>query len=126
MSLFGLRHTVGDEAERAVRASLALVSASSGTDHPPVHVGVEYGEVLVTPQWHAAGYGAWGRPVNLAKRLCDLAGPGEVQIGPAAFTRAGHHVGSAAPVRIQVKGITGHVDAYRVTGYERRPLVLAR
>jgi class 3 adenylate cyclase len=126
MSTFGLRHTVGNEAEQAVRASLALVSAGAGTDHPPVHVGVEYGEVLVTPPWHAAGYGVWGRPVNLAKRLCDLAGPGEVQVGPAAFLRARHHLDEAEPARIRVKGITRRVDAHRIALHERRPLVSVR
>jgi class 3 adenylate cyclase len=44
MSVFGLRSAHGDEAERAVRAGLTLVSAG-GADpaHPLVHVNIEYG-----------------------------------------------------------------------------------
>jgi class 3 adenylate cyclase len=58
----------------------------------------------------------WGRPVNLAKRLCDMAGPGEIKVGPAAFARAGHMLSTARPVRLRVKGITSAVVAHRVLG----------
>jgi class 3 adenylate cyclase len=115
MAAFGLRSMDGEEAARAVRAGLALVSAAeAGGSHPPVHVGIEYGEVLVTPSWAPAGFGVWGRAVNLAKRLCDLAGPGEVHIGPVAFARAGHGVRCAIPVPVQLKGITGAVLSHRI------------
>jgi class 3 adenylate cyclase len=70
----------------------------------------------VTPSWAPAGFGVWGRPVNLAKRLCDFAGPGEVQIGPAAFARAGYRAGPANAMRARFKGITGAVVAHRVAG----------
>jgi class 3 adenylate cyclase len=118
MSVFGLRSPSGDEARRAVRTGLALVSASRSSasrGKPPVHIGIEYGEVLVTPSWETADFAVWGRPVNLAKRLCDIAGPGRVHIGPAAFERAGHSVRSARLVRTQLKGITRAVQAYSVT-----------
>jgi class 3 adenylate cyclase len=114
MALFGLRCAHGREAETAVEAGLALVRAGADGVGPPVHVGIEYGEVLVTPSWEPAGFGVWGRPVNLAKRLCDLAGPGDVQIGPAAFARAGHRLGSARPVRLRVKGVAAVVDAHQL------------
>jgi class 3 adenylate cyclase len=86
--------------EQAVLAGLALAATGGpGTAHLAVHVGVECGEVLVTPSWEPAAFGVRGRPVNLAKRLCDLAGPGEVQLGPAAFGRAGHLAGLTTPCR---------------------------
>jgi class 3 adenylate cyclase len=113
MCVFGLRATRGDEAQRAVAAGRDLVAAGgSGLPRPAVHAGIEYGEVLVTPSWEPAGYGVWGRPVNLAKRLCDTAGPGELAIGPAAYARAG--VLGAAPVRVQVKGVADPVDSHRI------------
>jgi class 3 adenylate cyclase len=114
MAVFGLRETVGDEAERAIRAGLALVAAG-GRSRPAVHVGVECGEVLLTPSWEPAGFGVWGRAVNLAKRLCDVAGPGELQVGPAAFELSGRTECSAEPVRARLKGITGAVLSHRVT-----------
>ncbi|HLL69169.1 MAG TPA: adenylate/guanylate cyclase domain-containing protein [Micromonosporaceae bacterium] len=115
MAVFGLTSQDGDEAERAVRAGLSLISAGEGTVHPPVHVGIESGEVLVTPSWEPAGFGVWGRPVTLAKRLCDLAGPGKVQVGPSAFARAGGGLRSAGPVTANLKGIAAAIIAHGVT-----------
>jgi class 3 adenylate cyclase len=71
--------------------------------------------VLVTPSWHPATFGVWGRPVNLAKRLCEVAGPGEVRIGPAAFARSEGGALSAEAARIRVRGFADAVDAYRIT-----------
>jgi class 3 adenylate cyclase len=106
MCVFGLRETTGDEADRAVRAGMALVAAG-GTEvvRPSVHAGVEYGEVFVTPSWPPAGYGVWGRAVNLAQRLCALAGPGELRFGPQAYARAGRRAAPARTERARVKGI---------------------
>jgi class 3 adenylate cyclase len=116
MSVFGLRSSYGDEAERAVCAGVSLLRAGGvGGDRPAVHVGVEYGEVLVTPSWEPAGFAVWGRPVNLAARLCDRAGPGELHVGPGAFARAGHRVGPAAPVRTRLRGIAGDIVARRIS-----------
>jgi class 3 adenylate cyclase len=118
MSVFGLRCVDGDEAARAVQAGLALVSAAgAGGAHPPVHVGIEYGEVLVTPSWEPAGFAVWGRPVPLASRLCGLAGPGAVQVGPAAFERAGRGFPAAAPVAARLKGFQTPIMAYGVTAH---------
>lgn len=90
MCVFGLHETTGDEADRAVRAGTALVAAGgTAVVRPSVHAGVEAGEVFVTPSWPPAGYGVWGRAVNLAQRLCALAGPGELRIGPRAHARTG-------------------------------------
>lgn len=115
MSVFGLRWQDGDEADRAVRAGLALVATGASGVHPPVHVGIEYGEVLVTPSWEAAGFGVWGRAVPLARRLCELAGPGQIRIGPSAFAHARPGAWSATPATVHPKGVTGAVTAYDVT-----------
>lgn len=121
MAVFGLRWQDGDEAERAVRAALALVATGASGVHPPVHVGIEYGEVLVTPSWEAAGFGVWGRPVTLARRLCELAGPGQVRIGPGTFAHARPGAWSAAPTTVHPKGLTGAVTAYDVAAAPAPP-----
>jgi class 3 adenylate cyclase len=120
MCVFGLHETIGDEADRAVRAGSALVAAG-GTEfvRPSVHAGVEWGEVFVTPSWPPAGYGVWGRPVNLAQRLCNLAGPGEVQIGPEAYARAGDQAGATLPGRSRLKGILEPVVTHRIPAAAR-------
>jgi class 3 adenylate cyclase len=111
----------GDEARRTVRAGLALVAAARQGD-PAVHVGIEYGQVLVTPSWKPAQFGVWGRLVKVAQRLCDAAGPGELQIGPAAFALADTHVDLATPVRVRLKGITDAVVAHRTMRAECKPM----
>jgi class 3 adenylate cyclase len=115
MCVFGLHETAGDEAERAVRAGLALVAAGGAEMvRPSVHAGVEYGELFVTPSWPPAGYGVWGRAVNIAARLCALAGPGELQIGPGAYKRSTEESAAALPQRAMLKGVMGSVTTHRM------------
>jgi class 3 adenylate cyclase len=115
MCVFGLHETVGDEAERAVRAGLALVRAGgSEMVRPSVHAGLEYGEVFVTPSWPPAGYGVWGRAVNLAARLCALAGPGELQIGPRAYGHTSYRPMRAHLQRANLKGVVDPVLTHRI------------
>jgi class 3 adenylate cyclase len=115
MCVFGLHETLGDEAERAVCAGVALVGAGGAeTVRPSVHAGVEYGEVFVTPSWPPAGYGVWGRAVNLAARLCALAGPGELQIGPGAYARSTEGLVQALPQQAVVKGVMRPIMTHRI------------
>ena len=115
MCVFGLTDTHGDEAERGVRAGLGLIAAGgAAVVRPSVHAGLEWGEIFVTSSWPPAGFGVWGRPVNLAKRLCDVAGPGELQIGPGAFARTGNRVGPTQPGQRRLKGILDPVVSHRV------------
>jgi class 3 adenylate cyclase len=91
MAVFGLRAGGPDDpVAQAVRAAEALVAAGNGRGgRLPVHVGVECGEVLLSPSWEPARFGVWGRAVIVAKRLCDLAGAGTVRLGPAAARARG-------------------------------------
>jgi adenylate cyclase len=125
MCVFGLHDTAGDEAERAVMCGLALVAAG-GTQfvRPSVHAGVEFGEVFVTPSWPPAGYGVWGRAVNHAQRLCSLAGPGELQIGPGAYNRSTVRPALARPQRARLKGVPAPVVTHRIPAL-RHPESLA-
>jgi class 3 adenylate cyclase len=113
MAVFGLRRAHGDETERAIVAARSMLG-DVRPGHPDVHVGVECGEVLVTRSWEPAGFGVWGRAVNLAQRMCGVAGPGELVLGPAAYARSGHLAGPATAARVQVRGVTDPVAAHRV------------
>ena len=125
MCVFGLRTEPGDEAIRAVRAGLALVAAAESHPTLPVHVGIECGEVLVSPSWEPAGFAVWGRAVVVASRLCDSARPGTIHIGPRAFELAGLDVGSAKPVRLRLQGMPGRMLARRMTSGRGPALALA-
>jgi class 3 adenylate cyclase len=114
MAVFGLRFTRGDEAERAVHAGHAMLGV--GGSEPAcldIHVGIEFGEVLVTHSRDPAAFGVWGHPVNVARRLCDAAAPAQVVVGAAAINRCRHQVDSSA-VRLQLRGITRPVIAHRL------------
>jgi class 3 adenylate cyclase len=129
MAVFGLRgepSQTGDAALRAVSVGMALVAATANKPgRLPVHVGVECGEVLVSPSWQPAGFAVWGRAVTVASRLCDLAGPGTIHIGPRTFELVGPDLGLTPPVRARLKGTRGHVLVRRVTGCSERALALA-
>jgi class 3 adenylate cyclase len=134
MAVFGLRNEPGDpgdndgfnDALRAVRVGMALVAATANKPgRLPVHVGIECGEVLVSPSWQPAGFAVWGRAVTVASRLCDLAGPGSIHIGPRTFDLVGPDIGHTPPVRARLKGTRGHVLVRRVTSCQERTLALA-
>jgi class 3 adenylate cyclase len=84
----------------------------------PVHVGVECGEVLISSAWEPARFAVWGRPVTVAARLCDLAGPHTVNIGPEAFELGGRHAvnaGGAASLNARPKGFRQAILVRSVT-----------
>jgi class 3 adenylate cyclase len=124
MAVFGLYTQDGTEAERAVRTALSLVGAGGDGRRPPVHAGVEYGEVLLSAAMEPAGFAVWGRAVNLAKRLCDLAGPRTLYVGPGAHAQMGHGLRGAAPVQTTLKGIARPILAHRIT-VDGEPFALA-
>ena len=101
----------GDEVGSAVRAALAALRVSAQLS---VHVGVEYGEVLVTPSWEPGRFAVWGRVVNVGKRLCDLAAAGELQLGPMAFGRVAEQVSATPSDPVTLKGLAGAIVAHRV------------
>jgi class 3 adenylate cyclase len=61
----------------------------------------------------------------MAKRLCDLAGPGVIHIGPQAFELVGARFAFADPVRAHLKGRSGDVLFHRVAERGKRTLVMA-
>lgn len=116
MAVFGLGSGDRDAAATsrvAVLTGLALVAAGTELSRLPVHVGIECGEVLVSRSWEPARYAVWGRPVTVATRLCDLAGPHTVNVGPLAYELGGRHVITVGGARIQ------HSWETRPKGFQR-------
>ena len=99
MAVFGVPATHEDDAERAVRAALAvrdhartLGQGRAGIRFPDVHAGVNSGEVMVAPSSEPGGFAILGDPVNVAARLADLAPPGVVLVAEPTKRRTEHAV----------------------------------
>ncbi|MEJ1160138.1 AAA family ATPase [Prosthecomicrobium sp. N25] len=93
MAVFGAPISYGNDAERAVRAAVAirdgLGAATSRLGRAlMIHAGVASGEVVASANPEAGPHGTvTGPSVNLAARLAACAGPGEILVS-AAVRRA--------------------------------------
>ena len=119
---FGYPQAHEDNAERAVRAGLAVVKAVSGmTAAEPVEVriGIATGLVVVGDligEGAAQEQTVVGETPNLAARLQALAGPGTVVIAPSTrrLTAGLFEYEDLGPV--EIKGLAAPVRAARVLG----------
>jgi class 3 adenylate cyclase/tetratricopeptide (TPR) repeat protein len=99
MAVFGVPVIRENDAERAVRAALALrehVRALNddrrGLRFPEVHAGVNSGEVMVAPANEPSGFAVIGDAVNTASRLADLAAGGVVLVDDATKRRTARSI----------------------------------
>jgi len=111
MAVFGVPVVHEDDAERAVRAALAvrdhvreLNAGSEGLPFPEVHAGVNSGEVMVAPSDELAGFTVIGDTVNTASRLADLAPGGRVLVDERTWGRTSGVVRYGAQYIRQAKG----------------------
>ena len=109
MAAFGIPQAHEDDAERAVRAGLAILAAVEELELQ-ARVGVESGEV-VTEDGEATF--ATGEAVTLAARLEQAAEPGQILLGPGAhrLTLGRIEVEDVGPV--ELKGLAEPVWAWR-------------
>ena len=119
LAVFGVPTAHEDDAERAVRAAVAIVE--SGDGELPVRVGIEAGEVVVD---EGDSTFATGEALNVAARLQQSAEPGEILMGPTAFGLAVGVVTEPLGER-PLKGFHGGFEVRRVVCAQRptgRPL----
>ena len=119
LAVFGVPVAHEDDAERAVRAAMAIVETGDG--ELPVRIGIEAGEVVVED---GDSTFATGEAINVAARLQQTADPGEILIGPTAAGLAAGVVTEPLGER-ELKGFAAGVDVRRVVCTERptgRPL----
>ena len=119
MAVFGVPVAHEDDAERAVRAALAvrerireLNEGRSGLSIPEVHSGVNSGEVMVGPAPEASGIAVVGDVVNTASRLADLAPPGTVLVEERTWRRTRHAIRYGRRGAYIAKGKSEPVVAY--------------
>ncbi|MCC7076830.1 MAG: AAA family ATPase [Acidimicrobiia bacterium] len=126
VALFGAPVTHEDDAERAVRAALAMqetVTAHAAERDLPIRlrIGVNTGEVLVGSIQAGDDYTAMGDVVNTASRLQSAADPGTVLVGAATRAATGDAVEYEAHDPVEAKGKHDPVAAWVATGTANRP-----
>ena len=119
LALFGAPVTHEDDAERALRAGLRIVSDCGAAETPVnVRVGIETGLVVLGPVGGGGRveYGATGDAINIAARLQSRAEPGSVLVGDATRRAAADRFAWDDEYRLEVKGKAEPVSAFRVLG----------
>jgi class 3 adenylate cyclase/tetratricopeptide (TPR) repeat protein len=109
MAVFGLPSAHEDDAERAIRASLAMRDAVAAMGLT-VRIGVNTGEVV-------AGSGeslVTGDAVNVAARLEQAAAPEEILVGAMTERLVRGRIRAEAVAPLDLKGKTEAVPAFRV------------
>ncbi|HCB38008.1 MAG TPA: hypothetical protein DEP66_07435, partial [Acidimicrobiaceae bacterium] len=121
LALFGAPTAHEDDPERALRAafrmqrSLAAFSAERGLDLR-MRIGINTGEVLVGALHAGGDYTAMGDTVNIASRLQDLAGAGEVLVGDATHVATAGVVGYAERGELELRGRSEPVAVFAAAG----------
>jgi class 3 adenylate cyclase/tetratricopeptide (TPR) repeat protein len=123
MAVFGVPATRDDDAERAVRASLALVAAIEhvgagvGLEEGDLRlrVGVNTGEVVHVDAGPDAGR-VTGDTVNTTARFQTAAEPGQVLVGETTALSVAEAIDLADAGRLDLKGKTEPVRAWAAVG----------
>jgi class 3 adenylate cyclase/tetratricopeptide (TPR) repeat protein len=112
MAVFGVPVLREDDAVRGVRAGIAMQDsfAALGLDAVSLRVGVNTGEVVVSPGTDDVV----GDPVNVAARLEAAAGLGEVFVGPETARLIRDEIALAPVAPLTLKGKRAPVAASRV------------
>jgi adenylate cyclase len=97
------------DAERALRAVRELVGSTTDAGLPAAHAGIAAGPVVVRDG------DVFGRTVNLASRIADLAGPGELIVEEGVVVALPRGTAAFEPIgRVELKGIADPVALWRV------------
>ncbi|MGH2462069.1 MAG: AAA family ATPase, partial [Candidatus Limnocylindria bacterium] len=150
MAVFGAPTSHEDDAERAVRAALAIVHRARELNRrrtrdrfPAVHAGANTGEVLVVGSREPSGLAVVGDVVNMASRLADMAPPGRILVGERTreltshAIRYGHRrlrrakgqrkpIATYEPIEARTLGPVGRIPSRRHTPFVGRQDILAR
>lgn len=127
MALFGAPFTSQNDGALAVRSALAMQAKNKALNEgrvergfPPfeVGIGINTGEVFTgyigSPD--RLDYSVIGDHVNVAARLCDVAGPGQVLIGQQTYDTIKDIVDVRSAGTPTLKGKSEPVNAYEVLG----------
>ncbi|HEX3687642.1 MAG TPA: AAA family ATPase [Gaiellaceae bacterium] len=109
MAAFGIPQAHEDDAERAVRAGLAMLDSVHELELE-ARIGIESGEVVAD---ESDSTFATGEAVNVAARLQQAAEPGQVLLGPGAHRLTLGHVEVEDLGPVELKGLEREIWAWR-------------
>jgi class 3 adenylate cyclase/tetratricopeptide (TPR) repeat protein len=121
MAVFGAPVSHGNDAERAVRAAVAIQEAmpavSERIGRPlEAHIGIASGEVVASGVGPDSHYTVTGDSVNLAARLTDKAQAGDVFVSEMVRRSVASKLTATDMGEISVKGLAAPVRVYSVQG----------
>src|SRR5437870_6882772 len=105
MAVFGAPDALEDHAERALHAALAMQRRHAGLfdEGPGLRIGVNTGDVVVGRAREGSSFVS-GDPVNVAARLEQAAGPGEILAGDRTVAAARGAFEFGEPRSVEAKG----------------------
>ncbi|WP_170297731.1 adenylate/guanylate cyclase domain-containing protein [Paracoccus litorisediminis] len=122
MAVFGTERSHGNEAERALTASIAMHAAMPGLSartgrELSIHIGIAVGQVLFAQgglgELGGIGFTVSGDSVNLASRIADNAEAGETLISERVYRGLEGRIICDQERRIEVQGFDGPVPVHR-------------
>ncbi len=126
VGMFGVPAAHEDDALRAVRAALEMQLALEGSNDElerrhgirlAARIGINTGEIAVSVAGsESASHLALGHAINMAARLEQAAGAGEVLIGADTLALVGDAVTTKSVGPLAVKGSSEEIGAWRVLG----------
>ncbi len=135
MAVFGIPVVREDDPLRAVLAAVdmraALAELNEHVSHlgdlqVSIRIGINTGEVVTTEQPTGAQVLATGTTVNLAARLEQHAGQGEVLLGPQTYRAVAAAVETMPVGPLRLKGIADQVLAHRLVEIRSGSQALSR
>lgn len=129
MAVFGAPVAHVDDAARAARAAwrirefalrISAERAAAGKRTVELGIGINTGLVVAGNMGSSnrLNYTVLGEAVNLAARLCAVAGRGQILLSEAAFAATAGRVAAAVQPPLQLKGFSSTVIPYLLTGVE--------
>jgi len=127
VAVFGVPVVKPDDAARAVACAvemqnaMASVNAANGDkDLPPLDMGIglNTGDVVAGNIGSdlRVKHSVIGSPVNIAARLESLASGGQIFASDATFAEARDIVRIAGHLNVKVKGVSGTIPVYEISG----------
>jgi adenylate cyclase len=127
MALWGAPIAHADDADRALRAAVAMQAgvarlneqwAQAGRPEIGVGIGINYGEVFAgnIGSHRRLEYTVIGDAVNVASRLCSEAGPGEILVSEALCQVVKDRADYEYLPAMALRGRTRSVQVFRVKG----------